>query len=375
MAALTGKTIKSTYGDLTQVSNGNSGIDGTLRYVSSGLGTNSSLQLSTTAAKVNGDLTITGTTTINSLTFSGGGGFLVAGNNLSDVASASTSRSNLGVAIGSNVQAYSADLTALASVSSSDSNFMVGSASGWVAESGATARTSLGLGSLATASTINNANWSGTDLAVANGGTGSSSASDARTALGVAVGSDVQAYDADLAAIAALAKTDSNFIVGSGSAWVAESGATARTSLGLGTMAVVATNAVPAMTYAGTQSLADNIIDQPKLQDYSETVNTIGGSGGGTQDFDLTVGNVASVTVDTNANTFTFSNPSASGTACTLTLIITNGASQTLNWPSSVDWAGGSAPTLTASGRDVLTFLTIDAGTIWYGFVGGLAFA
>jgi hypothetical protein len=375
MAALTGKTIKSTYGDLTQVSNGNSGIDGTLRYVSSGLGTNSSLQLSTTAAKVNGDLTITGTTTVNSLTFSGGGGFLVAGNNLSDVASASTSRSNLGVAIGSNVQAYSADLTALASVSSSDSNFMVGSASGWVAESGATARTSLGLGSLATASTINNANWSGTDLAVANGGTGSSSASDARTALGVAVGSDVQAYDADLAAIAALAKTDSNFIVGNGSAWVAESGATARTSLGLGTMAVEATSAVPAMTYAGTQSLADNIIDQPKLQDYSETVNAIGGSGGGTQDFDLTAGNVASVTVDTNANTFTFSNPSASGTACTLTLIITNGASQTLNWPSSVDWAGGSAPTLTASGRDVLTFLTIDAGTIWYGFVGGLAFA
>jgi hypothetical protein len=375
MAALTGKTIKSTYGDLTQVSNGNSGIDGTLRYVSSGLGTNSSLQLSTTAAKVNGDLTITGTTTVNSLTFSGGGGFLVAGNNLSDVASASTSRSNLGLAIGSNVQAYDADLTALAGISSSDSNFIVGSASGWVAESGASARTSLGLGSLATASTVNNANWSGTDLAVANGGTGSSSASDARTALGVAVGSDVQAYDADLAAIATLAKTDSNFIVGNGSAWVAESGATARTSLGLGTMAVAATNAVPAMTYAGTQSLADNIIDQPKLQDYSETVNAIGGSGGGTQDFDLTAGNVASVTVDTSANTFTFSNPSASGTACTLTLIITNGASQTLNWPSSVDWAGGSAPTLTASGRDVLTFLTIDAGTIWYGFVGGLAFA
>ena len=59
-------------------------------------------------------------------------------------------------------------------------------------------------------------------------------ASAQRATLGLAIGTDVQAYDADLAAIAALANTDGNFMVGNGSAWVAESGATARTSLGLG---------------------------------------------------------------------------------------------------------------------------------------------
>lgn len=56
--------------------------------------------------------------------------------------------------------------------------------------------------------------------------------SAARTTLGVAIGVNVQAYDADLTTIGGLAKTDSNFIVGNGTAWVAESGATARTSMG-----------------------------------------------------------------------------------------------------------------------------------------------
>jgi hypothetical protein len=45
------------------------------------------------------------------------------------------------------------------------------------------ARTNLGLGSLSTLNTVNNGNWSGTALALANGGTGSTTAAGARTAL------------------------------------------------------------------------------------------------------------------------------------------------------------------------------------------------
>ena len=125
-------------------------------------------------------------------------------------------------------------------------------------------------------------------------------------------------------------------------------------------------------TLGGDLTMADNQIITAKMKDYSETVNVIGGTGGGTQDIDLTLGNVITATVDTSTNTFTFSNPSASGSACSFTLILTNGGSQTVNWPGGVDWAGGSAPTLTTAGVDILTFTTVDAGTIWYGFAAGL---
>jgi len=121
-----------------------------------------------------------------------------------------------------------------------------------------------------------------------------------------------------------------------------------------------------------TVAMQDNAITRPEITDYSETVNVIGGTGGGTQDIDVQLGNVVTATVDTSENTFTFSDPSASGKACSFTLILTNGGSQTVNWPATVDWAASTAPTLTASGVDVLTFLTVDGGSIWYGFAGGL---
>ena len=135
-----------------------------------------------------------------------------------------------------------------------------------------------------------------------------------------------------------------------------------------GTAAGISMDVNGDMTLGGGIACADEVIGRPRFTDYAETVNAIGGTGGGTQDIDLESGNVVTATVDTSTNTFTFSNPPATGKSGSFTLILTNGGSQTVNWPSSVDWKDGTDPTLTSSGVDVLTFMTVDAGTIWYGF-------
>ena len=90
-------------------------------------------------------------------------------------------------------------------------------------------------------------------------------------------------------------------------------------------------------------------------------------------------GNSFSHTLTENT-TFTFSNPPATGTSYGFTLKLVQDASAsgfTVTWPTSVDYAGATAPTLTAtaSAVDVLVFYTHDGGTTWYGFVAGAAMA
>ena len=98
-----------------------------------------------------------------------------------------------------------------------------------------------------------------------------SSASTARTNLGLTIGTDVQAFDAQLADVAGLTPTDSNFIVGDGSNFVTESGATARTSLGLGTIATQDANSVAitggSVTGMSTPSSASDVTTKSYVDD------------------------------------------------------------------------------------------------------------
>ena len=58
MATFTGKLISNTYKDLLQVSNGNDGVDSTVRFVSDGEGTNSALKISNSEVETTGKLTV-----------------------------------------------------------------------------------------------------------------------------------------------------------------------------------------------------------------------------------------------------------------------------------------------------------------------------
>jgi len=140
-----------------------------------------------------------------------------------------------------------------------------------------------------------------------------------------------------------------------------------------GTTTAISIDSSADMTLGGGLACADEVIGRARFTDYAETVNAIGNTGGGTQSIDLTLGNVVTSTQNTSATTYTFDNPSATGKACSFTLILTNGASNSGTvWPGAVDWAGGTEPTLTSSGIDILTFTTVDAGTIWYGFAAAI---
>ena len=152
--------------------------------------------------------------------------------------------------------------------------------------------------SLVTLGTITTGTWTATDVAVAHGGTGSSTASAARTALGVAIGSDVQAYDADTAKL-------------------------------------------------------DTAQEWTKTQNFNGTTLSFDA----TQDWDLSANQVCALTLTANT-TFDAPTNQVDGAFYAITLIQDGTGGWTASWNAVFHFTGGAAPTLTttASAVDIMIF-------------------
>jgi hypothetical protein len=212
-------------------------------------------------------------------------------------------------------------------------------------------------------------------LKITKGGTGGATASAARTALGVAVGTDVLAYDANLQSFVTAftlptADSTANYVLktnGSGTLGFAAPG---DVSLA-GTQTFTGTN-----TFSGSSSAIAIV-----LNDAAEVATVSATAATGTINYDITTQSVLYYTSNASAN-WTVNFRASSGTSLntlmstgqsmTVAFLVTQGSTAYYNSAVQVDgttsgvttrWLGGAPTAGNASGIDSYRYLIIKTGS------------
>lgn len=127
-----------------------------------------------------------------------------------------------------------------------------------------------------------------------------------------------------------------------------------------------------------TPTINDPVLNRASFNVYNEKYHNFGNTTANTT-LDLSISNVFDITLNTATTTFAFTTSGLSATKTTSFLIIlrqdaTGG--RLVNWPSNVKWPSNIAPSLTttANYHDIVTLITTNGGTTFYGLVGGLNF-
>ena len=301
--------------------------------------------------------------------------FTSFGRSLVDDADASAARSTLGLVIGTNVQAYDAELAALAGLTSSADSLPYFTGSGTAA--------------LATFTSFGRSLVDDAD------------ASAARSTLGLVIGTNVQAYDAELAALAGLTSAADSlpYFTGSGTAALTTftsfgrslvddaDASAARSTLGL----VIGTDVQAydadtaktdvAQSFSATQAFNGSastlgII----LKNAAETTTVSATAATGTINYDVLTQAVLYYTSNASGN-WTLNIRGSSGTSLntimstgqslTIAFLVTNGATAYYQSALQVDgssvtpkWQGGTAPTAgNASSIDSYVITIIKTGS------------
>ena len=117
------------------------------------------------------------------------------------------------------------------------------------------------------------------------------------------------------------------------------------------------------VTTTGPQTLTNKALTTPLITGTREVCVAMPANA-----IDLATGNLFTKTIS-GVTTLTVSNVPTTGDAASFILELTNAGSAAITWFSGVKWAGGTAPTLTTTGVDVLGFYSHDGGTTWRGML------